>query len=800
MIRSAIYYAAAILALVSVSCGWGSADRTDEAPVLVAPIPAEPVVQQEPAPTQSPHAHAGDESEVQPSNEPAVSLVDKTVDPQTGVVKYKASEKPWQSYYGNAELEERIAAADIIVLARLSGVVAGVEVFDPDDTTGHGPTLAAVLKFTFNVSKYLKGTGSTPGSLTAVVRSLAFFDTRERAQALADHMLAERDTQWDNRDSVIFLVNESATLPATAPDDVYFMSIWDTFDAETGDQYSIASNRNKVWLPEAQSAAGGGRSANAERRFLTDVPATQVSGRSGGQTANESPAITQSDLAAKITSVTNKLNAQPGRAYQACVLHSYSWDRIVEYFRSQNKGYPVPVVTVETELASGLPANTNTDRLIHTYFVDENWKGKDWFEGDDADLFAISDDVHENRTWPYPGTIENSFSAVGGKFKVDTKLRIHYLSTTRPLPAGEYTFTIKQTWPDDVPCRDEDYYSEKAVQIVKVTAPDGTLHEALFDPVTDGSAVAADATNGQLEPAAFTDANGAAATIQRIEWASDTVKVSPHTGLAGHRLDFIELDGTVSLSLAVDDATVDAANRTLSWTVAEQPWEDGDLLMLRIKETDPEIALIDVPGTLAQGEVASFTVQASGLSSADSYRVRLSLDNEAVGFGNGCGTVSRALNVPLGNTSFSTTESLYGCVVSTDTLTATLELGGVTVATATAELEVEASSNVTLSLSPRQEQNVTYTDLSVGWNDPGECAGNYFVAVYRSNRTTVIVNLGVHPAPETTMLSANTSILWNTIPNHDWWVKVSCTPTTGNWTEIGEASLQSGLPSESGSE
>ncbi|MDE2718644.1 MAG: hypothetical protein OXI33_16760, partial [Chloroflexota bacterium] len=71
-----------------------------------------------------------------------------------------------------------------------------------------------------------------------------------------------------------------------------------------------------------------------------------------------------------------------------------------------------------------------------------------------------------------------------------------------------------------------------------------------------------------------------------IEWASGTVKVkvSPHTGLAGQVMDFIELNGSVSLSLNIDDATVDAASHTVSWTVAEQPWHDGDKLMLRVHD------------------------------------------------------------------------------------------------------------------------------------------------------------------------------------------------------------------------
>ena len=121
---------------------------------------------------------------------------------------------------------------------------------------------------------------------------------------------------------------------------------------------------------------------------------------------------------------------------------------------------------------------------------------------------------------------------------------------------------------------------------ITVTAPEGTLHEAFFDPVTDGTAVAADDANGALKPATFTDADGTSATIERISWESGTVKLKiiPHTGIAGHAVDFIALDGSVPLSLKVADATADAANDTLSWSVASQPWHDGDELMLRVRE------------------------------------------------------------------------------------------------------------------------------------------------------------------------------------------------------------------------
>ena len=68
--------------------------------------------------------------------------------------------------------------------------------------------------------------------------------------------------------------------------------------------------------------------------------------------------------------------------------------------------------------------------------------------------------------------------------------------------------------------------------------PTGALHEAFFDPVTVGEAIGADASDGVLKPASFTDANSASATLQRIAWEAGTVKlkVSPHTGLAGHKL------------------------------------------------------------------------------------------------------------------------------------------------------------------------------------------------------------------------------------------------------------------------
>ena len=94
-----------------------------------------------------------------------------------------------------------------------------------------------------------------------------------------------------------------------------------------------------------------------------------------------------------------------------------------------------------------------------------------------------------------------------------------------------------------------------------------------------------------LKPAEFTH-NGASVAIEQIEWSTNTNKVAlklsnQSAKLAGHHIDFIELDASVSLRLDFDDAesTATGYGQTLSWEVCRQPWHPGDMLMLRISES-----------------------------------------------------------------------------------------------------------------------------------------------------------------------------------------------------------------------
>ena len=166
----------------------------------------------------------------------------------------------------------------------------------------------------------------------------------------------------------------------TANANVYFMSAWDIYEPQNGDQYSIASNRNKIWLPEAQRATSPRRST--EKWFLTDVPAgSTAQKRSGAQAADENPAIAQSDLVAQITSVNNKLTAQPGRKYKMCVAFQMFWSRVVDHWRSDGLGNPMDVPVFEAEIASGLPENTPTGWGTTIFVVNADWQNKVWFDG-----------------------------------------------------------------------------------------------------------------------------------------------------------------------------------------------------------------------------------------------------------------------------------------------------------------------------------------------------------------------------------------------------------------------------------
>ena len=537
-------------------------DETAESPEQDAaaspatPATAEPAKVEEPEPAQS------DEPELVTTTFPPLGM---HIDPPP-------------AYDGPATMERRIADADIIAIVSLASSTTAVETHTYEGQTGY----VGALKFTFTVEELIKSpAGSSPTQIVAMVGSLQAYAERSDAQAEAEKMARGRDTQWDDRQAIVFLATHSLEFPGSSSDDLYFMSYIDLM-LGLGDRYSIASIRNQLWLPEARTGGsdGGGAAARTpqERRFLTGI-AQEVPDITYKATTvfTESTSIALSEFRATVARIEAELAGQ-SEAYQDCVRENYERLQKVALWAARGDDFMSPE-TFTAEIGSGEKAGTeiiyNTRKII---LGPNGWESRTELLGEDAVLFRIGETTKSDIA-----TVGALNSINAQKQGIERTWHVQPMETVRPLPSGFYSFTWKYHRAEYVLCAPDVFYNH--IVNVTVTAPIGTVHEALFDPVTDGSAVAADSSNGQLDPAAFTDANGASATIQRIEWAAGTVKVkvSPHTGLAGHKLDFIELDGSMSLSLVVDEATVDAANGTLSWAVASQPWADGDKLMVRIR-------------------------------------------------------------------------------------------------------------------------------------------------------------------------------------------------------------------------
>ena len=461
------------------------------------------------------------------------------------------------SYFGPTSLEERIFASPVIARVRLDSVTSTAE----SGPTFRGMKYLALLEFNFSVLEYLKGSGAN--EIVAVWAAAPFFDTRQEAEAALPAIAAARDDQWDDQEAVVFLQHSMVSLASTEQADRYSLS-WGGSWTIPDDGYSIASRHDKLWLPAEAAVSAPSQPTGDQQRFLIDVPPP----------TGTVPTISLGQIKARIAAVAVKLNAGDGSGeYLECIQRTYYYERRDSHdINTGGNGFIRKIP--DHELDSGLAAASVVYEESPVFGDLPDKKGRTWLDGGDAVLFS----VESGDAVPY------DFSGDGVNDSIYFARRV---VSARPLPAGVYRFHFNDVWAAFVPC---DGWTIRYEWTVTVTAPEGTLHEAFFDPVTVGTAVVADSANGVLKPTEFIDANGASATIQRIAWEAGTrqagtvkLKISPHSGIASHTVDFIALDGSVPLSLKVADATVDSANDTLSWTVASQPWNDGDKLMLRIR-------------------------------------------------------------------------------------------------------------------------------------------------------------------------------------------------------------------------
>ena len=375
--------------------------------------------------------------------------------------------------------------------------------------------------------------------------------TREEALEVAQQWLQSRDASSDDREAVLFLTSqpgaETAQVGQQGRSREASTTTTDFRFTETARGGYDLDSINKTWLPASEASGQSVRSpgqGGTNPLFLTD----SEPGRDGSL-----PTVSLSELRSRVSAVAAILAKGVGiEGYEECIESKYGNERWVRAVEAAY-GEPYAPTVVEKQIASGLPAGTQ----FHHSGLGGGVGYNSWLVGPDAARFRVR-------------IVETGLS----------------FTTARPLPDGAYAFGEHFQFHYWVPCNyapgpDWNWF-------VTVTAPVGTLHEAFFDPAAIGTVVGADGTNGALEPAGFT-AGGTATTIQTLKWQGGvvTMELNLTASLSSYAIDFIALDGSVTLTLAFDDAAAGDDTAVLAWAVPDQPWHAADQLMLRIREARP---------------------------------------------------------------------------------------------------------------------------------------------------------------------------------------------------------------------
>ena len=443
--------------------------------------------------------------------------------------------------FGLLSLEEAILESDTIARVSLLSSTTSVA------TVEHSPEHVALLEFRLEVHEYLKGSG--PNEIGALVG--ANYYTAADAEWARTLVAAAHDTRWDDRQAIVFL---NYPEPGLEVPELGAGQYWlaDVGGALSGylDMYTVASPWNKLWLPEARQTAGRSLSEPGKPEpvlFMLDVPSGTPQGARSSAAASR-PTISLSDLKSRIATLEAEASAGGTPEYRECIEYYYNFRRKVASNIAINGRAPSHF---HYSVGSGLPAGTVVyEGSLPTVSLTGK-PGPKWFEGPDKDL------------------MEFNLITVATSTEGWAKYRVQEV-TTRPLPAGTYTF-----YPNGLSSRTEgcgkDWSFSTNDQLVNltVTSPAGVLHEAFFDPVAIATAVGADTSNGVLEPTDFSLDN-TTTTISSLKWEDGavTMTLSPTASLADYAIDFIDVNGTTTLSLTSDNASTTA----LTWTVPDKPW------------------------------------------------------------------------------------------------------------------------------------------------------------------------------------------------------------------------------------
>ncbi len=531
------------VAVVVAACGSGGA----ETPTPIAtPITSIPMATQATAPTvyaaatSFPTPPQAPSPTAQPAPAPTEAIEDCI--PEESII---ADTFPFAMA---PSVDLQIFEADVIVVASLVSVTAGFQ--QNGDVYRPGQILR------FRSSEYLKGTGPTEFVVEVPIVEVKYTQcSMAKALALkaAQYSISLRNTNYDQRLGILFLSGplymptiyegQSDRLSRSASSSATAFNFERENLAVKSWEYSIDSIA-RVWMPaknDPPTSTSRGRSPrNSDPEYIT------------GRETSPPTVIRLSELKTKISALATRLASGaeiPG--FKECVRGELDRERYYRDYDPYTVYHTIPSGADPDSQALRDEPVRHGDSVYRIFHV----------RGKDASYFqaVIVDDDDDPARYSFKYT------------------------PSRPLPARLYEVDFTYQLPDEIPCGQID--DPVRLREVTVTAPTGTLHEAFFDPVTVGTAVKADATNGALKPTSFT-VGGTATELTGLEWSNNQVVLTlgTHVSLSGQVLEFIELDGSVSLSLVVDEAEVDDEVGTYSWSVTSQPWEEGDKLMLRIRE------------------------------------------------------------------------------------------------------------------------------------------------------------------------------------------------------------------------
>ena len=304
-----------------------------------------------------------------------------TPEPRSGEGLQLEYREPPVSLHGDTIIEQKILESDTIVRAAMTSLSSEVGV------KADGK-YRVILKFNLSVREYLMGTG--PSSIVAVWADGRSYATSSQANDRMAAILADRDSQWDDREAVLFLLS-TAIGYGTVLDGQFKLA--DHFSLGLGhhilddDRYSLHSESDRFWLPSATANGASGESGSDSLEYLLAVPSSSV-GVSGVRVVT--PTVTLANLKKRIKGVTAELSAGDGsEAYKECIREKYALEQEDAYFRELDGRGAYPNDLEFSKLVSGQPAGT----VLHQRPSTGNYpdqKSKTWLEGSYAALISIA--------------------------------------------------------------------------------------------------------------------------------------------------------------------------------------------------------------------------------------------------------------------------------------------------------------------------------------------------------------------------------------------------------------------------